>query len=77
MAIDLVCGMIVDEKAAPAKTAHQGADYFSCAHYCREAFEKEPQKFVNGAREWGEALDPVCGMTVEISHAAAMSVYQG
>ena len=75
MAIDLVCGMIVDEKAAPAKTDFQGTDYYFCATYCMETFEKEPQKFVDGAREWGEALDPVCGMTVEIPHAAAMSVH--
>jgi Cu+-exporting ATPase len=77
MAIDLVCGMIVDEKAAPAKTAHDGIEYHFCATYCKEAFEKEPQRFINGEKEWGEAFDPVCGMTVEIPHAAAMSTYEG
>jgi Cu+-exporting ATPase len=77
MAIDLVCGMIVDEKSAPAKTAYRETDYYFCAEYCREAFDKEPQKFINGTTEWGEALDPVCGMTVDIPHAAAMSVHEG
>jgi Cu+-exporting ATPase len=77
MAIDLVCGMIVDEKSAPAKTTYGGTGYYFCATYCREAFDREPQKFVQGEKEWGEALDPVCGMTVEIPHAAAMSVYKG
>jgi Cu+-exporting ATPase len=77
MAIDLVCGMIVDEKAAPAKTTYGGADYYFCATYCKEAFDREPQKFIQGTKEWGEAIDPVCGMTVEIPHAAAMSVYRG
>jgi Cu+-exporting ATPase len=77
MAIDLVCGMIVEEKSAPAKTSYEGTDYYFCATYCREAFEKDPKKYIDGVKEWGEAIDPVCGMTVEIPHAAAMSVYQG
>jgi Cu+-exporting ATPase len=77
MGIDLVCGMIVDEKAPPARTTYQGNDYYFCATYCKEAFEKEPQKYIEGVKKWGEAVDPVCGMTVEIPHAAAMSVYQG
>jgi Cu+-exporting ATPase len=77
VAIDLVCGMIVDEESAPAKTSYEGKDYYFCASYCKEAFEKEPQKFIEGTGEWGEAVDPVCGMTVEISQAAAMSVFQG
>jgi Cu+-exporting ATPase len=77
MGIDLVCGMIVEEKSAPAKTTYEGTDYYFCATYCKEAFEKEPQRFIDGAKEWGEAIDPVCGMSVEIPHAAAMSVHQG
>ncbi len=77
MAIDLVCGMIVDEKSAPAKTTYGGTDYYFCASYCREAFDRKPQKFIQGTKQWGEAIDPVCGMTLEIPHAAAMSVYKG
>jgi Cu+-exporting ATPase len=77
MPTDLVCGMIVDEKSAPAKTSYRERDYYFCADYCREAFQKEPQKFIEGSKTWGEAVDPVCGMRVEIPHAAAMSVYQG
>jgi Cu+-exporting ATPase len=77
MAIDLVCGMIVDEKSAPAKTSHGGTDFYFCAMYCKDAFEKDPQRFIDGTKEWGDATDPVCGMTVEIPHAAAMSVYKG
>jgi Cu+-exporting ATPase len=77
MSIDLVCGMIVDEKAAPAKMSYQEKDYYFCANYCKEVFEKDPQKFIEASKTWGEAVDPVCGMKVEIPHAAAMSVYQG
>src|SRR4030066_2224531 len=77
MGIDLVCGMIVDEKTAPAKTSYQETNYYFCATYCKEAFEKDPQKFIEGTKQWGEAGDPVCGMTIQIPHAAAMSVHQG
>ncbi len=77
MPLDLVCGMIVDEKTAPAKTSYQENNYYFCANYCKEAFEKEPRKFIEGSKTWGEAVDPVCGMKIEISHAAAMSVHQG
>ena len=66
MAIDLVCGMIVDEKSPPDITSYEGKDYFFCATHCREAFNKEPEKYIEGTTEWGEAVDPVCGMTVEI-----------
>jgi Cu+-exporting ATPase len=77
MAIDLVCGMIVEEKSAPAKSSFRDTDYYFCAQYCKEAFEREPGKYINGLKDWGEAIDPVCGMTVKIPHAAAMSVHQG
>ncbi len=77
MAIDLVCGMIVNEQSAPARATYQGTDYFFCAPYCQGAFEKEPQKFIEGGKEWGKTADPVCGMTIEIPQAAAMSVHQG
>lgn len=76
MAIDLVCGMIVDEKSPPDITSYEGKDYFFCAPYCREAFDKEPQKFIEKTTEWGQAVDPVCSMTIEISSAAAMSVFE-
>jgi Cu+-exporting ATPase len=76
MAIDLVCGMTVDEKSALDKTTYEGADYYFCAPYCREAFDREPQKYIKGTKEWGDATDPVCGMTVKIPRAAAMSVYR-
>jgi YHS domain-containing protein len=66
MAIDLVCGMIVDEKSAPARTSHGGGDYYFCAPHCKEAFEREPQRYIDGTKQWGDAVDPVCGMTVEI-----------
>jgi Cu+-exporting ATPase len=77
MAVDLVCGMIVEEGSAPARTTYKGTDYHFCAAYCRDAFKSDPEKFITGAKEWGEATDPVCGMVVHIPHAAAMSIHNG
>jgi len=77
MAIDLVCGMIVEEASAPAKIRHEGKEYFFCAEFCRGAFAKDPGKYIGGARSWGQAVDPVCGMQVNIPDAAAMSVHKG
>ncbi len=76
MAMDLVCGMIVDENSAPAETRYDGKDYYFCADFCRQAFDTEPERYVGEAKEWGEAVDPVCGMTVKIPQAAAMSVHK-
>jgi len=77
VAVDMVCGMIVDEKTAPAKTTYEGDDYHFCATYCRDAFSKEPEKFINRIKEWGKTTDPVCGMQIDISDAAAMSTHKG
>jgi Cu+-exporting ATPase len=77
MPTDLVCGMVVDPDSAPARTTFAGNEYSFCATYCREVFDKDPEKFIQNSKEWGEAVDPVCGMTVSIPLAAAMSVHQG
>ncbi len=77
MAIDLVCGMIIDESSAPARFQHRGTEYHFCADYCRDAFAKDPDKYLDGAKSWGQAMDPVCGMQVDIPKAAAMSVHKG
>jgi Cu+-exporting ATPase len=77
MSIDPVCGMIVDEKSAPAETRFKGYEYYFCTTYCKEAFKKEPKKYMLEVKKWGEAVDPVCGMSLEIPHASAMRVYNG
>jgi len=77
MAVDLVCGMIVDEESAPATTTYEGDDYHVCAAYGRDDFSREPGKYINDLKQWGQAKDPVCGMQVEIPHAAAMSIHNG
>lgn len=48
MAKDPVCGMDVDEKKAAATATHQGKTYYFCAVGCKNAFEKNPQKYLGG-----------------------------
>ena len=77
MAVDMVCGMVVDEKSAPASSTYGGDEYHFCATYCKDVFNKEPEKFINGVKEWGKTTDPVCGMLIDIADAAAMSIHKG
>lgn len=77
MATDLVCGMIVNPASAPASTIYAGNEYSFCATYCKEVFEKNPQKFIQDSKQWHDATDPVCGMRVPAPLAGAMSVHQG
>jgi len=50
MAKDLVCGMEVDEKTAKYKTTHMGKTYYFCAARCKEAFERNPRKYMKTHR---------------------------
>jgi YHS domain-containing protein len=49
MATDPVCKMNVDEKKAAAKHAYKGKTYYFCAVGCKEAFSKDPEKFLKKA----------------------------
>ena len=44
---DPVCWMDVDPNRAAEKAKHAGKDYYFCSTYCRDAFVKEPEKFLN------------------------------
>lgn len=46
MVKDPVCGMEVNPEEAPAKTEYEGEIYYFCAAGCKEAFDKEPAKYV-------------------------------
>ncbi|RMF29842.1 MAG: YHS domain-containing protein [Chloroflexi bacterium] len=45
---DVVCGMMVDPETAPAKTEYKGETYYFCAPGCKVAFEKDPEKYLQG-----------------------------
>ena len=46
MAIDPVCGMEVDENAAPATAEYDGETYYFCSEKCREEFMQDPGHFI-------------------------------
>jgi len=47
MAVDPVCNMNVDEKNAAATYQYQGKTYYFCAVGCKNAFAKDPEKFLS------------------------------
>ncbi len=46
MATDPVCNMKVDEHKAAATYEYEGQTYYFCAPGCKEAFAKDPEKYV-------------------------------
>ncbi|MDY6874749.1 MAG: YHS domain-containing protein [Chloroflexota bacterium] len=58
MTKDVVCGMEVDPKTAPAQTEHKGQTYYFCAPGCKVAFDKNPEKYLNAE---GEKANAGCG----------------
>jgi YHS domain-containing protein len=47
MAIDPVCKMTVDEKAAKFTTVYNGKTFYFCSPGCKKAFEANPKKYVS------------------------------
>ena len=43
---DPVCGMSVDPKTTTIKAIIEGHTYYFCAEGCRQAFEKNPAKYL-------------------------------
>jgi len=48
LATDPVCKMDVDPKTAKWTSIYNGKEYYFCAPGCKAAFEKSPEKFVQG-----------------------------
>jgi len=46
MVKDPVCGMNVDEKTAKLKSEYMGKIYYFCSKPCKEAFDKNPARYV-------------------------------
>ncbi len=57
MAIDPVCGMNVAPGENVWTTNHNGKSYWFCARECREAFEKNPGKYLKRKGWFGRFLD--------------------
>lgn len=46
MARDPVCGMEVDEERTEYKSGYKGKVYYFCSAGCKEAFDGNPERFV-------------------------------
>jgi Cu+-exporting ATPase len=57
MAIDPVCGMQVDEKAAAGSSVFEGSTYYFCSAGCRKRFEANPSAFT-GTPPAGDTTGP-------------------
>ena len=45
---DIVCGMMIDPKEAVATSEYKGKTYYFCAKGCKVAFDKDPEKYLQG-----------------------------
>jgi YHS domain-containing protein/soluble P-type ATPase/transposase-like protein len=91
-ATDPVCGMEVKTEQAAATIVSDGTRYYFCSTECRDEFVNRTKTATEGhGRESGyesgpgqgaqvngeaSAIDPVCGMTVDVSTAEYQSVHQ-
>jgi len=83
--IDPVCGMQVRLDDAPAQAAFADRQYRFCSDRCRERFEASPDRYLSGdahpdegpSPEAAIAVDPICGMTVDPTTAAAHRTFEG
>ncbi|HEY8678572.1 MAG TPA: permease [Candidatus Dormibacteraeota bacterium] len=87
-AIDPICGMQVEKELAPASAQDAGDTYFFCSDRCRNRFvtdrprlapadQRNTTESVPRSHAMSEAIDPVCGMTVETASAAATREHAG
>ena len=58
-AIDPVCGMTVVKATAKATFEYKGAAYYFCSTGCKEAFAKEPEKYLKAQAKGEEKAAPM------------------
>ncbi|MGC2191114.1 MAG: permease [Candidatus Dormiibacterota bacterium] len=81
--VDPVCGMSVDPATAGASLEYQVREIWFCSPRCRDRFQLDPDSYRGepSSRASGSAaappIDPVCGMEVSPSSAAAELVHGG
>jgi Cu+-exporting ATPase len=77
--------MTVDPTKAAGTSEYRGKSYYFCSTGCKEKFDRAPGKFakaealpvVSTAHDSPPAIDPVCGMQVDPSTAAAHVEHEG
>jgi YHS domain-containing protein/TusA-related sulfurtransferase len=56
-AIDLVCGMTVVKATAKATYEYKGNTFYFCSTGCKEAFAKEPEKYIKAGLKEVEGVE--------------------
>jgi len=85
---DPVCGMQVETSAAPATAVHAGQRHYFCSDHCQHRFTTDPDRHLHApgagasagepdplsstAAVGVEAIDPVCGTSVDPGRAASV-----
>ena len=49
MAIDPICGMVVDPKTAAGTHEHNGQTYYFCSEHCVTEFKENPTRYATSA----------------------------
>jgi uncharacterized protein len=57
-ATDPVCGMTVDPATAQQRFEYRGSTYYFCSAGCREAFEKDPERYLSSGRAVAREAPP-------------------
>jgi YHS domain-containing protein len=74
---DPVCGMSVKKEGAKFTYDYKGATYYFCGSGCKEAFDANPDKYLQAKPAADTAKDPVCGMSVKKEGAKFTFDYKG
>ena len=51
---DVVCGMEIDPDTAAGKSEYRGTTYYFCAEGCKQEFDANPGKYLNGSASMAE-----------------------
>lgn len=80
-------GKTMKKSEAKATTEYKGKTYYFCCDGCKEAFVKEPEKYIQKmtteehmhahSEKDGTVVDPVCGMNIKKLDAKATTEYNG
>lgn len=46
---DPVCGMIIEDETAEARSTYEGKTYYFCSEDCKESFDANPEEYVTKA----------------------------
>lgn len=76
-AVDLVCGMTVTKAKAAATFDYKGTTYYFCSTGCKDAFAKDPEKYLKAAQEKAAAKPGQMGQMGHMQMAQGQPMAQG